>query len=72
MYHRVTSRLIPGAVMAAALSAAACSAPQPQTPPPASPAAGSVDRTVLPIRTPPVPTITEIDARKATAPPASR
>ena len=49
---------------------AACRAPQ-QTAPPAAKetAAGGMDRTVLPIAEPQPPTITEIDARKATAPP---
>lgn len=35
----------------------------------AAPAAEKLDRTVLPIPEPPVPTFTEVDARKATAPP---
>jgi arylsulfatase len=48
----------------------ACSAPSnaPQ-PPPTTAAQGGVDRTVLPIAEPPVPTITELDARNAKAPP---
>ena len=40
--------------------------------PPAAPgplAAGTIDRTVLPIADPEYPAITEVDARKATAPP---
>ncbi len=36
---------------------------------PGSPAEGALDRTVLPIRAPEYPPITEIDARKATPPP---
>ncbi len=46
--------------------------PEEAAAPPAGPAAG-LDRTVLPIAEPPVVSITEVDARKATAPPrASR
>ena len=46
---------------------AACS-PEPRKPAQAA-AAGGLDRTSLPIVPPPVPTITELDARKTTPPP---
>jgi arylsulfatase A-like enzyme len=52
------------------LLVAACgcgSSPRQQTP--AEPTAGNVDRTVLSVPEPQLPTITEQDARKATAPP---
>jgi arylsulfatase A-like enzyme len=71
MYKQVVAcRLVTVGVFVAALSTAGCSSPQPaaasaSTPTPSSRA---IDRTVLPIRTPPIPTITEMDARKATAP----
>jgi hypothetical protein len=57
------------AVMVAGLSAAGCSTPQPAPPPAQVASRGAIDRTVLPVQEPPAPTITEIDARNATAPP---
>jgi len=58
----------------ALLVTAACSGPQspasqPSAPPPSAAAPGALDRTVLPIQEPTYPPITELDARKATAPP---
>ncbi len=47
--------------------AAACA--QPQAVPPAAPSPGATDRSVLPIADPSYPAATEIDARKAIAPP---
>jgi arylsulfatase len=72
MHKRVAAyRLINVAALVAALTLSGCSAP-PSSAPPASQAPSSgaaIDRTVLPIRAPAVPSITEMDARKATAPP---
>ena len=54
------------------MTAAACSAPKPEPvkPQAANPnAPAAIDRTVLPIQEPSYPPITELDARKATAPP---
>jgi len=53
---------------------AGCNANRPPEPVPdattrAAAAGGDIDRTVLPIPEPATPTITEMDARKATAPP---
>ncbi len=67
MHKRVVgNRWFTAAAVVAAATAAGCSAP-PASQAPSSTAA--IDRTVLPIRTPAVPSITEMDARKATAPP---
>ena len=57
------------AALLAILSAAGCSAPQQAPAPGPAPSGASIDRTVLPIQAPAVPTITEMDARKAIAPP---
>ena len=59
----------PVLLIAAALGMAACSSSTPATPPASAPPTGAVDRTVLPIAEPPVASISEMDARKATAPP---
>ena len=64
MHKRVVgNRWFTAAAVVAAATAAGCSAP-PASQAPSSTAA--IDRTVLPIRTPAVPSITEMDARKAT------
>ena len=60
------------AACALLMTAASCSAPKPEPVKPqvASPKAPAViDRTVLPLQEPSYPPITELDARKATAPP---
>ncbi len=57
------------AAACALLLTTACSAPKPAAPPQPAAGAASIDRTVLPIAEPAPPVITELDARKATAPP---
>ena len=58
-------KLIPGSiVLTLGLVAGACTSADRQT------AAGTLDRTVLPIAAPEYPAITELDARNAEAPPA--
>ncbi len=50
------------------LALAGCTQATPPAPAAGTTPPGSIDRTVLPVPEPPVPTITEIDARKAVAP----
>ncbi|HXI32423.1 MAG TPA: hypothetical protein VNG89_28500, partial [Vicinamibacterales bacterium] len=59
-----------GLIAGVAIGFAACGGPAPLAAPAAQPpAAGDFDRTVLPIAEPNYPHATELDARKATAPP---
>jgi len=57
------------AAVVALFVTAACSGPKPEAPKPAAAGPAAMDRTVLPIQEPSYPHETELDARKATAPP---
>jgi arylsulfatase len=58
-----------GTALVMAVSLASCSGEKGPSTAPAKPAVGGLDRSSLPIVPPATPTITELDARKATAPP---
>ena len=71
MPQKITTfaRALAPAVLAAALACSQAEAPSRESGAPGAPQGGALDRTTLPIAEPTYAPITELDARKAKAPP---